>query len=75
MANVKFPPVFTHTFGQVTEITVPCDVYGDESGLRYWIYAADSVARKKGDLMKIEYGPSRRMEREIEYPSGENKPQ
>jgi hypothetical protein len=66
MLNVKFPKEFSRTFGGVSEVDVSCDVYRDDSGLAYWIYAEDSAIGKKGDLMFIEYGPSKRLMREIE---------
>ena len=66
MSNVKFPPQFTHAFGGMSEINVSCDVYRDESGLEYWILAADSDVGKKGDLITINYGPSKGLKQEIE---------
>jgi hypothetical protein len=57
MLGVKFPALFSHSLGSVSEVNVTCDVYGDSYGLEYWLYAEDSPAGKKGDLMKIEYGP------------------
>lgn len=66
MSKVKFPPEFTHTFGGVSEINVSCDVYSDDSGLAYWVFAEDSAVGKKGDLMTIEYRPSKRLKQEIE---------
>jgi hypothetical protein len=69
MLNVKFPPTFIHSFASVSEINVSCDVYGDDSGLEYWIIGEDSAVSKKGDLMQIEYGPSQQLKREIEGPS------
>jgi len=68
MSNAKFPPQFTHTLGGVSGINVSCDVYNDQSGLQYWIYAEDSAVGKKGDLMEIRYGPDKHLEREIEGP-------
>jgi hypothetical protein len=46
-----------------------CDVYSDSFGLKYWLYAEDSAVGRKGDLMEIEYGPNRRIEREVAGPS------
>jgi hypothetical protein len=65
MLGVKFPSSFTQSAGGVSEINVSCDVYADTYGLGYWLYAEDSAAGRKGDLMKIEYGPSERVERSI----------
>ena len=65
MLGVKFPAAFTHSVGGVSEINVSCDVYEDRFGLEYWLYAEDSGAEKKGDLMHIVYGPSERLERRI----------
>jgi hypothetical protein len=62
MLRVKFPAAFTHSVGGVSEINVSCDVYSDSFGLEYWLYANDSATRKKGDLMRIIYGPSGRVE-------------
>jgi hypothetical protein len=69
MLGVKFPNAFTHSSGNVSEVNVICDVYSDSFGLAYWLYAEDSAVGKKGDLMEIEYGPSRRIEREVVGPS------
>jgi hypothetical protein len=69
MLGVKFPAAFTHSFGGVAEINVECDIYRDNFGLEYWIYAEDSAAGKKGDLMEIVYGPSRCIERQVVGPS------
>ena len=69
MLGVKFPAAFTHSLGSVSEVNVSCDVYSDSFGLKYWLYAEDSPVGKKGDLMEIEYGPSRRIEREVVGPS------
>jgi hypothetical protein len=65
MAGMKFPRWFKHGVGHVSEINVACDIYGDAFGLQYWLYAADSASGAKGDLMKIVYGPSKRVERRI----------
>jgi hypothetical protein len=69
MLHVKFPVAFTHSSGSVSEINVSCDVYSDKFGLEYWIFAEDSSVGKKGDLMEIRYGPSKRLERQIVGPS------
>jgi len=69
MLGVKFPAAFTHSLGSVSEVNVSCDVYSDSFGLKYWLYAEDSPVGKKGDLMEIEYGPSRCIEREVVGPS------
>jgi hypothetical protein len=69
MLGVKFPAAFTHSLGNVSEVNVLCDVYKDSFGLQYWLYAEDFAAGKKGDLMEIEYGPSRRKERQVVGPS------
>ena len=58
MQGVKFPPSFTHRLGTVSETNVNCDVYMDDDGLQYWVYADDSAVGKKGDLMHIVYGTS-----------------
>jgi hypothetical protein len=60
MLRVKFPVKFTHSSGSVSEVNVSCDVYSDSFGLQYWLYAEDSVVGKKGDLMEIKYGPTKR---------------
>ena len=65
MLGVKFPSTFTHGLGSMSEINVSCDVYSDSFGLQYWLYAEDSGTQKKGDLMRIEYGPSKRVARKI----------
>lgn len=65
MLGVKFPRTFKHTVGFVSEINVSCDIYTDRYGLEYWVYAEDSAVRKRGDLMKIVYGPSERLARRI----------
>jgi hypothetical protein len=66
MRRVKFPPTFMHSYGEVSEINVTCDVYSDDSGLEYWIYSENSKVGKKGDLMRIVYGPNERIKGEIE---------
>src|SRR5882672_1635119 len=65
MRGVKFPATFTRSLGSVSEVNVACDVYSDSFGLQYWLYAEDSAVGKKGDLMEIVYGPSRRIERHV----------
>ena len=65
MLDVKFPAAFTHSVGCVSEINVTCIVYKDRFGLEYWLYAENSAAGKKGDLMHIVYGPSERLEQRI----------
>ena len=60
LLRAKFPAAFTNAFGGVSEINVSCDVYSDSFGLECWLYAEDSAAGKKGDLMRIIYGPSAR---------------
>jgi len=69
MLGVRFPAAFAHNLGSVSEINVSCDVYSDSFGLEYWVYAEDSPAGKKGDLMRIVYGPSERIKRQIVGPS------
>jgi hypothetical protein len=69
LLNAKFPSAFSHTYGSVSEINVTCDVYRDDFGLEYWIYAEDTSAGKKGDLMEIRYGPSKSTRREVEGPA------
>jgi hypothetical protein len=69
LLGVKFPEEFTQSSGGVSEINVPCDVYSDRFGLQYWLYAEDSMVAKRGDLMKIVHGPSKRVERVIVGPS------
>lgn len=66
MLGVHFPAAFKHSFGEVSEINVTCDVYTDAFGLQYWIYSEDSETHKKGDLMEIVYGPSKRLRRKVE---------
>jgi hypothetical protein len=66
MRRVRFPSAFSHSMGGVSEINVTCDVYTDDFGLEYWIYADDSKVARKGDLMRIVYGPSKRLRLEIE---------
>jgi hypothetical protein len=61
MLGMKFPPAFIHSYGGVSEINVTCDVYKDGSGLKYWVYSEDFASGKKGDLLKIEYGPSKQI--------------
>jgi hypothetical protein len=69
LLGMTFPAAFTYSSGGVSEINVSCDVYSDRFGLQYWLYAEDSKVAKKGDLMKIVYGPSKRVERQIVGPS------
>ena len=69
MRGVKFPVAFTHSLGSVSEVNVACDVYSDSFGLQYWLYAEDSAVGKKGDLMEIVYGPSRRIKRHVLRPT------
>jgi len=69
MRGVKFPVAFTHSLGSVSDVNLACDVYSDSFGLQYWLYAEDSAVGKKGDLMEIVYGPSRRIERHVLGPS------
>jgi len=66
MQGVHFPSAFSHSLGGVSEINVSCDVYSDDFGLEYWIYSDDSKVARKGDLMRIVYGPSKRLRLEIE---------
>ena len=61
MQDMKFPAAFTHSLGGVSEVNVTCDVYSDSFGLQYWLVAEDSTVGRKGDLMEIVYGPSRRI--------------
>lgn len=63
MRAVNFPPTFTYSAGTVSEINVNCDVYADNDGLQYWVYAEDSAVGKKGDLMHIVYGASNERKR------------
>jgi len=65
MLDVKFPSTFRHGVGGVSEINVSCDIYTDSHGLQYWVYSDDSAVAKRGDLMKIVYGPGERLERKI----------
>jgi hypothetical protein len=69
LLGVKFPAAFTPSRGGVSEINVSCDVYSDDFGLRYWLYAEDSDVAKKGDLMQIVYGPSKRVKQEVVGPA------
>jgi hypothetical protein len=66
MRCARFPSAFSHSVGGVSEINVSCDVYTDDFGLEYWIYAEDSKTAKRGDLMRIIYGPSKRLRLEGE---------
>lgn len=68
MRRVKFPAAFSHSVGGISEINVLCDVYSDNDGLQYWLYAEDSAFAKKGDLMHIVYGASPKMEPQSSYP-------
>jgi hypothetical protein len=68
MLGVKFPRAFSHSRGGVSEIDVSCEIYSDSFGLQYWIYSEDSAVGKKGDLMRIVYGPSKQVEEQIEGP-------
>ena len=65
MLGVRFPAVFRHSVGGVSEINVSCDIYTDKFGLEYWLFSDDSAVAKKGDLMQIVYGPSKRLQRRI----------
>jgi hypothetical protein len=69
MLGVKFPAQFAHSVGGLSEVNVSCDIYRDSFGLEYWLFAEDSRAGKKGDLMEIEYGPSKEIERKVVGPS------
>jgi hypothetical protein len=60
MRDVKFPYAFTRSWGVFPETNVLFYVYEDSFGLEYRIYAKDTVTNKKGDLMLIRYGPSKR---------------
>lgn len=52
----RFPSVFSHDFGAVSEINVTCDVYKDSFGLEYWVVSSNSPSYRKGDLLRILYG-------------------
>jgi hypothetical protein len=65
MLGIKFPPEFSRSLGNVSEINVSCDVYSDSFGLQYWIYSEDWHDGKKGDLKEIVYGPSEKVERQV----------
>jgi hypothetical protein len=69
LLGVKFPAAFTRSSGGVSEINVSCDVYSDDFGLQYWLYAEDSDVAKKGDIMRIVYGPSKRLKQEVVGPA------
>ena len=56
LRHLKFPRVFSHSYGSVSEINVTCDIYADESGLQYWVISGDFPSYKKGDLLWIKYG-------------------
>ncbi len=58
MRHLKFPLAFSHSYGGVSEINVTCDIYTDKFGLQYWIVSHDFQSYKKGDLLRIEYGPA-----------------
>jgi hypothetical protein len=66
MRNVRFPAAFSHSFGEVSEINVSCDVYTDQFGLQYWVYSEDSKVAREGDLMKVVYGPSDSLRKQVE---------
>ncbi|HEY7403838.1 MAG TPA: hypothetical protein VIB39_09965 [Candidatus Angelobacter sp.] len=66
MRHVTFPAVFAHSYGSISESNLSFDVYSDGSGLEYWIHAQNSRWGKKGDLMRIIYGPSDRLKRQIQ---------
>ena len=51
---VKFPASFTHCHVSVSEINITFDVYGDTSGLEYWLHPQDH------HLVQIVYGRQRR---------------
>jgi len=59
LRRFKFPTVFSHSDGSVSEINVTCDVYADEFGLEYWVVSEDFPSHSKGDLLMIRYGPKR----------------
>jgi hypothetical protein len=59
MGGVRFSNAFKKIYGSVSEINIQCDVYGDQTGLQYWIVAKDSSYGKKGDLYQIVYGFSK----------------
>ena len=66
MLSVKFPAVFTHSFGSISESDgCKCDVYSDHFGLHYWLYAEDSGNHSKGDLLQIVYGSPRQLSKTI----------
>jgi len=58
LRSLKFPPAFSHSQGGVSEINVTCDIYTDKFGLQYWVVSGDFPSHKKGDLLRIEYGPA-----------------
>ncbi len=58
LRHLKFPMAFSHSYGGVSEINVTCDVYTDKFGLQYWVVSGDFPSYKKGDLLRIEYGPA-----------------
>ena len=73
MLGTKFPAAFAHgeggsssdgiSLGKVVPGTsVSIDIYSDDYGLQYWLYAEDSTAGKKGDLLRIQYGHSKRIQ-------------
>jgi hypothetical protein len=66
MLGVKFSPEFIHSYGGVSEINITCDVYKDNFGLEYWIYSADFASGKKGDLLRIVYGPNKQIEQKTD---------
>jgi hypothetical protein len=66
MLGAKFSPAFIHSYGGVSEINVTCDVYKDDFGLEYWIYSADFASGKKGDLLRIVYGPNKQIEQKTD---------
>jgi hypothetical protein len=58
LRHLKFPLAFSHSYGSVSEINVTCDVYTDKFGLQYWVVSSGFPSYKKGDLLRIEYGPA-----------------
>ena len=72
LQRFKFPAVFSHSYGSVSEINVTCDVYVDDFGLEYWIASRDFPSHRKGDLLMIHYG-SRRAQTKVEFSTNDPK--
>ena len=59
LQSFNFPVAFSHSYGDVSEINITCDVYADDFGLEYWIASRDFPSHSKGDLLMIHYSSRR----------------